>query len=72
MDAASGSLRRHLEALKSLRGPLARPPAMLAVVKRWQSRRLAEAYADLASQSRYAGATAFFLEDLLAPIESPE
>jgi len=64
VDAASGSLRRHLEALKSLRGPLARPPAMLAAVKRWQSRRLAETYADLASQWRYADATAFFLEDL--------
>ena len=64
MIAASDSLRRHLEALKSLRGPLARPPAMLGAVKRLQSARLAETYADLASQPRYAEATAFFLDDL--------
>lgn len=67
MDAPSDSLRRHLEALESLRGPLARPPAMLGAVKRWQAQRLAETYADLASQPRYAGATAFFLEDLYGP-----
>lgn len=67
MDAASDALRRHLEALKSLRGPLARPPAMLGAVKRWQARRLAETYADLASQPRYAEATAFFLDDLYGP-----
>lgn len=64
MDAPSDSLRRHLEALKALRGPLARPPAMLGAVKRWQAARLAETYADLASQPRYAEATAFFLDDL--------
>lgn len=67
MDAASDALRRHLEALKSLRGPLARPPAMLGAVKRWQAQRLAETYADLASQPRYAEATAFFLDDLYGP-----
>ena len=64
MDAAPDSLRRHLEALKSLRGAAARPPAMLGAVKAWQSRRLAQTYADLASQPRYADATAFFLDDL--------
>lgn len=67
MDAASDALRRHLEALKSLRGPLARPPAMLGAVKRWQAQRLAKTYADLASQPRYAEATAFFLDDLYGP-----
>jgi hypothetical protein len=61
---AAESLRQHLEQLKALRGPLARPPAALAAVKSWQARRLASTYADLASQPRYADATAFFLEDL--------
>jgi hypothetical protein len=64
---ASQSLRKHLEELKSLRGPLARPPANLGAVKRWQAARLAATYADLASQPRYAQATAFFLDDLYGP-----
>jgi hypothetical protein len=67
VDAPSDSLRRHLEALRSLRGPLARPPAMLGAVKGWQAQRLARTYADLAAQPRYAAATAFFLEDLYGP-----
>jgi len=37
---------------------------MAGAVKRWQAQRLAETYADLAAQPRYAEATAFFLEDL--------
>src|SRR3954470_17014578 len=61
---AAESLRLHLERLKALRGPLAKPPAPLAAVKRWQAARLAATYADLASQPRYADATDFFLEDL--------
>jgi hypothetical protein len=61
------SLRTHLESLKALRGPRARPPASLAAVKRWQAGRLAATYADLAAQPRYAEATAFFLADLYGP-----
>jgi hypothetical protein len=62
--AAAHALRTHLEQLKALRGPLAQRPAALAAVQRWQADRLAATYADLAAQSRYAEATAFFLEDL--------
>jgi hypothetical protein len=61
---AAQSLRTHLEQLKRLRGPGAQRPAALAAVKRYQAERLSATYADLASQPRYARATAFFLEDL--------
>jgi len=33
-------------------------------VKRWQARRLARTYADLAAQRRYRDATAFFLDEV--------
>jgi hypothetical protein len=33
-------------------------------VKRWQARRLARTYADLATQPRYRAATAFFLDEV--------
>lgn len=63
---APESLRRHLERLHALRGVDARAetPPRLAEVKRWQAARLARTYADLAADSRYAQATAFFLDDL--------
>lgn len=60
-------LKGHLQQLKALRGPACRPPPRLAELKRWQSRRLAATYADLASQPRYREATAFFLDDLYGP-----
>ncbi len=66
-DDPSQSLRRHLQALKALRGTLAVPPPRLAQVKAWQAQRLARTYADFASQPRYARATRFFLEDLYGP-----
>ncbi len=65
--SAASALKRHLQALKALRGPGSRPPARLAEVKAWQADRLERAYADLASQPRYAAATRFFLDDLYGP-----
>ncbi len=61
------ALKGHLQQLKALRGPGCRPPPRLAELKRWQSERLAQTYADLASQPRYREATAFFLDDLYGP-----
>lgn len=63
---APASLRLHLERLHALRGADASSgsPPRLAEVKRWQARRLARTYADLAADGRYAQATAFFLDDL--------
>jgi hypothetical protein len=58
------ALRRHLTFLRELRGAQKRKPARLAEVKRWQSRRLAASYADVAAAPRYRAATAFFLDDL--------
>ena len=67
-DAASigsfAALQRHLQRLKALRGPGAKVPARLAEMKRWQSRRLAQSYAQIAATPRYRPATAFFLEDI--------
>ena len=62
--AASAALKSHLEFLARMRGANSPVPARLAEVKRWQSRRLALAYADLAAEDRYARATSFFLEQL--------
>jgi len=64
IDAAAQDLATHLKALKRLRGPNSDPPAKLADVKRWQARRLARTYADLAAQRRYRDATAFFLDEV--------
>src|SRR5262245_14522294 len=60
------ALKRHLTFLRELRGPAGRPPPRLEDVKRWQSKRLAATYADIAGQGRYGAATRFFLEDLYA------
>ncbi|APV52490.1 hypothetical protein BWI17_16050 [Betaproteobacteria bacterium GR16-43] len=64
-----GDLRRHLSKLRELRGPasLARTPARLLELKRWQQARLTTTYADLAAKPRYAEATQFFLDDLYGP-----
>lgn len=63
--AAPESLHRNLERLREMRGREAgHPPPRLAEVKAWQARRLAQTYADLAADPRYAKATAFFLGDL--------
>ena len=57
----------HLRQLKELRGPERRKPDRLAELKGWQSRRLAETYADISSQPRFRSATSFFLDDLYGP-----
>ena len=67
MSADASALRHHLERLKALRGKQASPPPRLRELKAWQSKRLAATYADVASQPRYAAATAFFLDDLYGP-----
>jgi hypothetical protein len=41
-----------------------RVAAALPLLRRWQARRLARTYADLAADKRYAPATAFFLSDI--------
>ncbi|HET9576976.1 MAG TPA: hypothetical protein VFP44_04065 [Usitatibacter sp.] len=65
--AHDASLRRHLHALKALRGDRRASPARLNELKRWQSARLAATYADLSQQPRYHTATRFFLHDLYGP-----
>ena len=67
MADATRDLRTHLAALKALRGDGGHPPERLTELKRWQSQRLAESYADISSIPRYRAATAFFLEDLYGP-----
>jgi len=64
IDSTAQELATHLRRLKRLRGPGSDPPPRLADVKRWQARRLARTYADLAKQPRYAAATAFFLDEV--------
>jgi hypothetical protein len=64
LKVTDSSLRRHLHALKSLRGDRRATPARLAELKRWQTARLTETYADLSAQPRYHDATRFFLNDL--------
>jgi hypothetical protein len=66
-ETGADTLRGHLERLKALRGDRRGVPKRLAEVKRWQSRRLADTYEDIAAQPRYRAATAFFLEDLYGP-----
>jgi hypothetical protein len=65
--AAPAALKSHLEFLARLRGASASTPARLQDVKRWQARRLAASYADLAADERYARATSFFLDQLYGP-----
>jgi hypothetical protein len=68
--SAGGSaeaLRYHLQRLKALRGTGGNPPARLTALKSWQSRRLTRSYEDVAAQSRYRGATSFFIDDLYGP-----
>src|SRR5690242_20727895 len=67
MADATRDLRTHLTLLKELRGDPAKAPARLAELKRWQSQRLAQSYADISSDPRYRAATGFFLEDLYGP-----
>ncbi len=63
----------HLQRLELLRGIQHRDTAFsleVLRVKRWQHRRLAKTYADLAADTRYAKATAFFLDELYGENES--
>ena len=65
----------HLKKLESLRGDAAHPPHFLQKlqeVKRWQHARLARTYRDLAADSRYAPAVAFFLDELYGAGDSIE
>lgn len=64
IESTAQGLATHLRRLKRLRGPGAAPPPRLAEVKRWQAKRLAHTYADLARTRRYRDATAFFLEEV--------
>jgi len=61
---SAAALQLHLQRLKGLRGRGAKLPARLAEMKEWQSRRLAQSYADVAVIPRYRKATSFFLDDL--------
>jgi hypothetical protein len=67
MTSRDSALKRHLQALKSMRGDGHATPARLKELKRWQRDRLAATYEDFASQPRYREATRFFLEDLYGP-----
>ena len=61
------AIQRHLLQLKELRGARDTLPPRLKELKRWQSVRLKETYADLAAEPRYREATSFFLDDLYGP-----
>ena len=61
------AIQRHLLQLKELRGARDTLPPRLKELKRWQSARLEETYADLAAEPRYREATSFFLDDLYGP-----
>jgi hypothetical protein len=63
----AAAMEGHLRFLKELRGREHAKPTRIREVKRWQSRRLAQTYADVASQPRYEAATRFFLDDLYGP-----
>ena len=67
IPGSAKELARHLQRLKELRGAGAKRPARLAELKRFQAKRLARSYEDLAAQPRYRAATAFFLDDLYGP-----
>jgi hypothetical protein len=67
MSDHSEAMKRSLQLLKELRGPGRDTPPRLAELKRWQSRRLAQTYADVAVQPRLRAATSFFLDDLYGP-----
>lgn len=63
----AAAMEGHLRFLKELRGREKAKPTRIHEVKRWQSRRLAATYADVATQPRYEAATRFFLDDLYGP-----
>ena len=66
-EAPAQQLRTQLDRLRALREGRAAAPGvdeLLPALRRWQARRLARTYADLAANDRYAPATAFFLSDL--------
>jgi hypothetical protein len=67
VKGSAQELAHHLQRLKELRGAGSKRPPRLAELKRFQSKRLARTYADLAAQPRYRAATGFFLDDLYGP-----
>jgi hypothetical protein len=69
-SAAERTLVRHLERARALHAERAASPGLgfaLDRLARWQARRLKNTYADLARNSRYAGAISFFGTDLYGP-----
>jgi hypothetical protein len=65
--ASEAALLRHLEQARALHAERAANPILDGAMTRladWQGRRLAQTYADLASQPRYREAIAFFQADL--------
>jgi hypothetical protein len=66
-QGSAKELANHLRRLKELRGAGSKRPARLAELKRFQSKRLARTYEDVAAQARYRAATAFFLDHLYGP-----
>src|SRR3954471_21563939 len=67
MAPETSPIKRHLAALKTLRGARAGEPPRLKELKAWQARGFATTYADLLQEARYEAATRFFLEDLYGP-----
>ena len=69
-NAAQAELIRQLQRARALHAERAASPALAAALDRlahWQSRRLNATYADLTRDARYAGAIAFFGNDLYGP-----
>jgi hypothetical protein len=69
-SAAQTELIRHLQRARALHAERAASPVLAAALDRlahWQSRRLDATYADLGRDARYAGAIAFFGNDLYGP-----
>lgn len=67
---AALALEQALERARVFHAERASNPILGGALERlaeWQSRRLADTYADLASDARYAEAIAFFREDLYGP-----
>ena len=64
MASVAARLEQQLRKLRTLRGKGANPPGRLAELKRWQSERLKNTYADISAQARYGAATDFFIDDL--------
>jgi hypothetical protein len=70
--APAAALTRELERVGRMHALRRADPALMRGMRRlgeWQSRRLRNTYADLAAEPRYAGAIAFFQNDLYGGID---